>query len=67
MIGRRLFMLMTTTDTFNPATDFDEYLSLHPKNKEWEELMAAFQEKAPEAQPHEHWAEMELIFQMNRR
>jgi L-rhamnose mutarotase len=66
MIGRRLFMLMTTTDTFNPETDFEKYLSLHPKNKEWEELMATFQEKAPEAKPHERWADMELIFQMDR-
>jgi L-rhamnose mutarotase len=64
MIGRRLFMLMTTSDAFNPATDFDKYLKLDPKNKEWEELMSSFQEKAPEAKPGEHWAEMELIFQM---
>src|SRR4028119_264323 len=63
MIGRRLFMLMTTTDAFNPQTDFEKYLSLHPKNKEWEDLMTTFQEKAPEAKPGEHWAEMELIFQ----
>ncbi|QHT69187.1 L-rhamnose mutarotase [Rhodocytophaga rosea] len=64
MIGRRLFMLMTTTDAFDPNTDFDKYLSLHPKNEEWEELMKTFQEKAPEAKPDEHWADMELIFQM---
>lgn len=66
IIGRRLFMLMTTIDTFNPDTDFEKYLNLHPKNKEWEDLMTSFQEKAPEAKPHEHWADMELIFQMNR-
>lgn len=65
IVGRRLFMLMTTTDAFNPDTDFDKYIHLHPKNKEWEELMATFQEKAPEAKPHEHWAAMDLIFQMN--
>jgi L-rhamnose mutarotase len=65
MIGRRLFMLMTTVDTFNPHKDLDTYLSLHPKNKEWEELMATFQQKAPEAKPDEHWADMELIFQMS--
>jgi L-rhamnose mutarotase len=64
MIGRRLFMLMTTTDAFNPHTDFDRYLGLHPRNREWEELMKTFQEKAPEAKPDEHWAEMELVFQM---
>ena len=67
MIGRRLFMLMTTTDAFNPDSDFDKYLNLHPKNKEWEDLMASFQEKAPEAKPYEHWAEMELIFQMKHK
>jgi L-rhamnose mutarotase len=66
LIGRRLFMLMTTTDTFDPAINFDKYLSLNPVNKKWEDLMASFQEKAPEAKPHEHWADMELIFQMNR-
>jgi L-rhamnose mutarotase len=67
MIGRRLFMLMTTTDEFNPDTDLARYLHLHPRNNVWEELMATYQERAPEAQPHEHWAAMELVFQMNRQ
>jgi L-rhamnose mutarotase len=66
MIGRQLFMLMTTADTFNPSQDLDTYLGLNPKNRAWEELMTTFQEKLPEAKPDEHWAEMELIFQMSR-
>lgn len=64
MVGRRLFMLMTTTDAFRPDVDLDRYLTLHAKNREWENLMATFQERAPEAKPGEHWAEMNLIFQL---
>lgn len=64
LIGRQLFMLMTTTDTFNPETDLARYLTLHPKNKQWEDLMATFQQPVPEAWPGEHWAAMEPVFQM---
>ncbi|MDQ4139793.1 MAG: L-rhamnose mutarotase [Bacteroidota bacterium] len=64
LLGRRLFMYMTTTDNFNPEIDLPAYLKMNPKCQEWENLMATFQEKVPEAQPHEHWAAMEKIFQL---
>jgi L-rhamnose mutarotase len=66
LIGRQLFMLMTTEDTFNPEKDLAHYLTLHPRNKEWEDLMTTFQERVPEAKPGEHWAELELIFQISK-
>ncbi|MBI1808172.1 MAG: L-rhamnose mutarotase [Ignavibacteria bacterium] len=64
LLGRRLFMTMTTSDDFNPAKDFPTYLTLHPKCREWEDLMDTMQEKVPEAKAHEKWALMEKIFQL---
>ncbi len=65
LIGRRLFMLMDVADDFEPAYDFDRYLKLNPRNKVWEDLMTSYQERAPEAKPDEHWAEMEPVFKMS--
>jgi L-rhamnose mutarotase len=64
LLGRRLFMYMTTRNGFDPAVDFPAYLQLHPRCQEWEDLMGTFQEKVPEAQPHEKWALMEKVFQL---
>jgi L-rhamnose mutarotase len=64
LLGRRLFMFVQTEDHFNPETDFSKYLSLHPRCQEWEDLMSTFQEKLPEAKPHEKWAMMEKVFQL---
>ena len=64
LLGRRMFMYMVTKDDFEPDTDFPRYLTLDPKCQEWEDLMGTFQEKLPEAQPHEKWARMEKVFQL---
>lgn len=64
LLGRRLFMFMQTEDDFDPNVDFPKYLTLHPRCQEWEGLMGTFQEKLPEAQPHEKWALMEKVFQL---
>ncbi len=64
LLGRRLFMHMTTTDGFDAAVDFPRYLALSPRCQEWEDLMTSFQERVPEAQPHEKWAMMEQVFQL---
>jgi L-rhamnose mutarotase len=65
LLGQRLFMVMDTTDDFDPETDLQEYLMLDPKNDQWENLMATFQEQVPEARPGEFWADMELVFKMS--
>lgn len=64
LLGRRLFMFIQTEDHFEPEIDFPKYLTLHPRCQEWEDLMSTFQEKLPEAQPHEKWALMEKVFQL---
>ena len=60
--GRRLFMLLTTDDAFDPAVDFPRYLGLDPRCREWEDLMTTLQEPLPEARSGEKWALMEEIF-----
>lgn len=64
LLGRRMFMHMTTTDDFEPARDFARYLQMHPRCQEWEDLMGTFQEKVPEAKPEEKWAMMEQVFKL---
>ena len=64
LLGRRLFMYLTATDDFDPAVDFARYLTLHPRCREWEDLMSSLQEKVPEAKEHEKWAMMEKVFDL---
>jgi L-rhamnose mutarotase len=65
LIGYRLFMVMDTEDDFDPDTDLEKYLQLDPKNDQWENLMASYQEPVPEARPGEYWADLELVFRMS--
>ena len=64
LLGRRLFMMYVAEDFFNPERDFKRYLELHPRCKEWEDLMTTLQEPVPEAKVHEKWALMEQVFQL---
>jgi L-rhamnose mutarotase len=61
-LDRRLFMLMETVDGFEPARDFARYMDGDPRIREWQDLMASMQEPAPDAQPGELWANMELVY-----
>lgn len=63
LIGRRLFMHVVVPDEFDPAVEWPK-LSADPVYARWDETMAAMQERAPEAQPDEWWAEMELVFDL---
>jgi L-rhamnose mutarotase len=65
LIGNRLFMVMDTEDDFDPDTSLEKYVQLDPRNDQWENLMASYQEPVPEARPGEHWADLELVFRMN--
>jgi len=62
LLGRRLFMLMETTDEFEPERDFARYMESDPRIREWQALMETFQEPVPEAKPGEWWAAMELVY-----
>ena len=62
--GRRLFMYIETSDDFDPARDFPR-INDDPVSNEWNRLMATLQERAPEANPNEWWAPMELVFDLD--
>ena len=62
--GTRMFMHIETDDAFEPARDFAR-VNEDPVSREWNELMATLQERAPEAGPDEWWAPMELVFDLN--
>ena len=64
LLGRRMFMLMETTDDYDPAAGGGQYASA-PRVQEWERLMRTLQERAPEAPPDQWWAHMELVFDMD--
>ncbi|MAE65293.1 MAG: hypothetical protein CMJ18_13560 [Phycisphaeraceae bacterium] len=64
LLGRRMFMYLTTVDDFEPTRDFARYLTLDPRCQEWEDLMNSFQEKVPEAGPDEWWASMEQVYDL---
>ena len=66
-LGRRLFMLMETTDDFDPQRDFGHYMDSDPRLREWQALMETFQEPVPEAKPGEWWADMELVYTLTKK
>ena len=59
--GRRLFMFMETTDNFDPESGFASYAK-DPRVKEWDEMMASFQEPVPGAPEGVKWVEMKEIY-----
>jgi L-rhamnose mutarotase len=64
MMGRQLFMFMETDDSFDSQRDFARYEASHPRIKEWQDLMASFQEPVAGAQPGEWWADMKLVYSL---
>ena len=65
LLGRQLFMVMDTTDAFDPERDFARYEAGHPRRAEWQRLMESYQEPVAGAKPGEWWAQMELVFTLN--
>lgn len=63
---RRMFMYIETDDAFEPLRDFRR-VNEDPVSREWNDLMATLQERAPEATPDEWWAPMELVFDMTQQ
>lgn len=64
LLGRRMFMFLTTTDSFDLSVDFARYVEQNPKAAEWDALMRTFQEPVPEAPEGEWWAVMEQVFDL---
>ena len=64
-IGHRLFMIVQTADDYDPATAGEKHWNASPRIRQWEELMASFQERVPEAPPGEgKWAALACVFEM---
>lgn len=63
--GRRMFMYIETNDDYDPTNGLRRAGSSSPRSREWNELMATLQERAPEADTSEWWAPMELVFDLN--
>src|SRR6476620_1145706 len=61
--GNRLFMIMETSDSFNPHVK-SAMDSKNPKVQEWEKLMNQFQQPLPWAKAGEKWVLMDKIFQL---
>lgn len=61
-LGRRLFMVMETSDGFDPDRDWARYMEMDPRIPEWQSLMESFQEPVAEAQPGEWWAAMQQVY-----
>ena len=62
LLGRRLFMLMETTDEFDEERDWTRYVASDPRIAEWQSLMESMQEPVAEAKPGEWWADMEMVY-----
>ena len=66
LLGRRLFMMIEVDDTFDPEAQFARYHMLHPRVKEWEQLMGQYQQQMQGASGGGRWALMEQIFQLTK-
>lgn len=51
--------------TIDPIVHLPDYLHLHPKCKEWEDIMSTFQEPVPSAKQGEKWSFMEEVFELS--
>tara|TARA_Y100001960_G_scaffold334109_1_gene445068 strand:- start:9450 stop:9791 length:342 start_codon:yes stop_codon:yes gene_type:complete len=61
-VSNRLFMLMETSDDYDPST-YNEYTDNDPKSKEWDDIMRKMQQRIPGTeQSSDWWAPMDLVF-----
>ena len=63
LLGNRLFMIMDTVAEFDHDKAMAE-LAGKPRQSEWEEKMAQFQNTSKESTAAEKWQLMELIYKM---
>jgi L-rhamnose mutarotase len=61
LAGRRLFMVMTAAEGFDPEWSFAEYRK-NPVAKRWDELMKTYQERLPEAEADQWWMPLTPVF-----
>jgi len=63
-VATRLFMIMDTTDDYDPETR-NEADEADPRVQEWEELMGKYQQSLAFAAPGEKWVLMNCIFSLS--
>ena len=63
LLGTRLFMIMETGPEFDFQRDMAKLSGL-PRQKEWEEFVAKFQQSLPGASSSEKWKLMDRIFKL---
>lgn len=61
VLGTALFMIVETPVNFDWETAMEKLAHL-PRQKEWEEYVARFQECMPDSTSAEKWKQMERIF-----
>ena len=64
LLGRRLVNIIEADDDFEPERDLARYTENNPVTKKWDNWMATFQEKVPEANIDEWWALMEQVYEL---
>ncbi len=64
--GRQLFMFMETEDDFDMDRDLPKYVE-DPKAKEWDVMMADFQETVPGAPAGSKWVQMKEVYALQAR
>jgi L-rhamnose mutarotase len=61
--GNRLFMILDTVEGFSFEAKL-EADARNPKVREWEALMAKYQQALPKSKPGEKWRQMERVFEL---
>ncbi len=63
--GRQLFMFMETTDDFDVDRDMPRYME-NPRAREWDQMMAQFQETVPGAPVGSKWVPMKEVYALEK-
>jgi len=65
MLGRRLVMVVETSEGLDFQRCFAAHVASHPRVAEWERLMKSLQEPPPGSAPGEWWAQMQPVFRLD--
>ena len=60
--GRQLFMVAEVSGDFDLEAGLGAYLDMPPRCREWEGIMAGYQEAPPNAPPGEKWVPLDHLY-----
>ncbi len=66
LLGKRAVMILET-DGRDPERCFAAHVASGPRVSEWEALMQSIQQAPPGGDPGRWWAQMELVFSLERQ